>query len=75
MVNGSRFRRGQAGSGDVRVVTPLLYRTDDGGTVEVRPHGTGRTDFHVRDSTGRTVATVEMDASDASALIGEMDCS
>ncbi|MFF4408097.1 hypothetical protein [Streptomyces sp. NPDC001404] len=42
-------------------------RTDDGGTLEITPVGT-MADIHVKDATGRSVATVTRSAGEAVAL-------
>jgi hypothetical protein len=49
----------------------MVYRTENGGTVEVGRMG-DRADLWYRDADGRTVATVHMAASLADALTREL---
>lgn len=49
----------------------MKYRTTDGGTVEITRMGT-EFDMHARDVSGRTIATVEMNADQAFALMQEL---
>ncbi|MFF4430479.1 hypothetical protein ACFYZ4_15060 [Streptomyces sp. NPDC001513] len=50
---------------------PTIYTTADGSTIEITRRGY-IVDMHVRNAAGRTVATVEMNDDDASALVADL---